>query len=85
MQNIAHAIKGIAVKFISVHPVSIEFELQLIKKPDIRDANATKPKTQKSFIPWIFPLSKAEWFFVNKLVDPMNPKFHPIPTKINDK
>ena len=49
--NIAKAINGVAVMFISCQPNSVELELQFIKKPEVKDAKATKPKTQKSFNP----------------------------------
>ena len=50
-QKIANAINGVAVKFISFQPNSVELELQFIKKPEVNDAKATKPKMQKSFNP----------------------------------
>ena len=51
MQNTAMAINGVAVKFINFQPNSGELELQFISHPEVKDASATKPNTQKSFIP----------------------------------
>ncbi len=51
IQNIDKAISGVAVKFISFQPNSVDLELQFIRKPEVKDAKATKPKIQKSFNP----------------------------------
>ena len=84
MEIKAKIIRGVAVKLIMFHPNWEELELQFINQPEVIDERATKPKTKKSFIPWTLPLSDGKWLFVNRLVDPMKPKFHPIPININD-
>ena len=58
--NIADmATKGAINKFTMDHPISEDVAVQFKINPDVKDAKATVPNTQKSLTPWIKVLFSA--------------------------
>ena len=81
----ANITMGVAVRLIIFQPNCEVLALQFISQPEVIDDKATKPKTRKSFIPCTLPRSLGKWFLVRRLVEPINPKFQPMPINIKAK